>query len=604
MSDATSPIDAMAARIATLEAALARAVAEHAVAHAQLDEVAAERDRAVRERNALREAYELLQQQTELARRRLVIAKAERIDTTQLELEFAGQLAEAAKAARAALEAEEAAAAATGENAPPAPGGGDGRSKSKPNRQGRRDLRLADLPEERIVLTDPSLEGTARRCGTEESLLVRWRRAGFVRLVLVRVKYDTAAEAPGSTAESAPAVTIAPLPPRVIARSLATPSLLAHIAVQKFHYGMPLHRQEEQFEAIGFSLDRGTMSRWLEEIGGAVGATVVEAMRQETLATAFCIATDATGIRVQPEARDDKKSQPCRRAHFVVQIADADHVFFEYTPTESGPVLQRMFEGFSGYLQADAKSVFDVLYRSPKDRPPIDDVRSDLGERTEVGCWSHARTKFWEAAIATQDVVAREALARIMYMFRLERAWRSKLHDVRHALRQRHLRAQVDAFFAFVEPAYEQAKAQRGYLRTALGYCVRQKAALRRFLDDGRLEMTNNRSERALRKVATGRAAWLFVGSDDHGQAAANLLSLAASAKLHCLDPELYLRDLLRVLPHWPRERHLELAPRYWPITRRRLDPVQLDAELGPLTVPTSPLPTMLATFAAKSDRP
>src|SRR5262249_738844 len=284
---------------------------------------------------------------------------------------------------------------------------------------------------------------------------------------------------------------------------------------------------------------------------------------------------------------------PCRRAHFFVQIADADHVFFEYTPEETSEVVSRMFAGFSGYVQADAKSVFDVLYRPPKDREPIDDARSDLGVRHEVGCWSHSRTKHWEAAIATQDVVAREVLARIMYMFRLERAWKNKLPDVRKTLRDRYLRAHLDAFFEFVEPAYERVKHQRGMVRSALGYCVRQKAALLRFLDDGRLEMTNNHSERQLRKVPPGRAAWLFVGSDDHGQATGNLLSLIASARLHKLDPEAYLRDMFRVIPHWPRERFLELAPRYWPITRRRLDAVALDRELGPLPIPAQPLPTI-----------
>src|SRR5205814_798596 len=162
---------------------------------------------------------------------------------------------------------------------------------------------------------------------------------------------------------------------RILDRSLATPSLIAHVANEKFGFGMPLNRQEERFTAIGLPLDRSTMSRWLEETGSIAGATIVEAMRKEALATAFCIATDAT-------------------------------------------------------------------------------------------------------AIPTQDVVAREALARIMIMFRLERAWKNKLPDVRKTLRDRHLRAQLDAFFEFVEPAYEQVKNQRGMLRSALGYSVRQKEAL------------------------------------------------------------------------------------------------------------------------------
>ena len=89
--------------------------------------------------------------------------------------------------------------------------------------------------------------------------------------------------------------------------------------------------------------------------------------------------------------------------------------------------------------------------------------------------------------------------------------------------------------------------------------------------------------------MATGRKAWLFVGSDDHGQAAGNLLSLVASSRLHQLAPEAYLRDLFRVLPHWPRDRYLELCPRDWLATRARLDAAELERELGPLTIPPPP---------------
>jgi len=98
--------------------------------------------------------------------------------------------------------------------------------------------------------------------------------------------------------------------------------------------------------------------------------------------------------------------------------------------------------------------------------------------------------------------------------------------------------------------------------------------------------MTNNDSERALRHIATGRKNWLFFGSDDHASAAANLFSLIASCKLHGLDAETYLAEMIRVMPHWPRERYLELAPKYWTATRARLDPAELAREVGELTVP------------------
>jgi hypothetical protein len=98
--------------------------------------------------------------------------------------------------------------------------------------------------------------------------------------------------------------------------------------------------------------------------------------------------------------------------------------------------------------------------------------------------------------------------------------------------------------------------------------------------------MTNNASERALRSIAVGRKAWLFLGSDDHAQAAANLFSLIASCQLHGLDPERYLADIFRVMPYWPRDRYLELAPKYWAATRARLFESELALPLGHITLP------------------
>jgi transposase len=530
-------------------------------------------------------AYQALEQQLELIRRRLYDAKAERIDTTQLELEFASTLAALDKLAGTSGLAD----------GTPAGGTTTGRTRGRRTPTGRRDLRDEDVPEERIVLNDPTAEAKAERIGTEQASRMMWRRAGWVRVVTERIKYREESTADGVSETDATHVGTmariftAPLPPEMIERSIVTASVWAHIASSKFCFGLPLYRLEEIFAKAGFRIDRGTMSRWLEQLGGTVGATVVEAMRQEALHTAFCIATDATGILIQPIREADRQRRACRRGHFFVQIADADHVFFEYTPKETSAAVGKMFHGFAGYVQADAKSVYDLLYRPPQERVRIDDYEPDRAVRHEVGCWSHLRTKAWEVAITSKDPVAREMLARIMRIFELDRSWKKKPHAEIKALRDLHLRPHIDSFFAFVEAEYERVKDQRGLLRSALGYAVRQRGALTRFFDDGRLKLTNNHSERELRRVATGRKAWLFCGSDDHAQAAGNLLTLIASARLHGLDPEQYLRDLFRVLPQWPRDRYLELAPKYWSATRARIDTAQLDAEIGWFTIPPPP---------------
>jgi hypothetical protein len=186
--------------------------------------------------------------------------------------------------------------------------------------------------------------------------------------------------------------------------------------------------------------------------------------------------------------------------------------------------------------------------------------------------------------------VAREALLRMHRLFDLEEQWAPLAPAQRHARRQLVLRPIVDDFFAWAQVQYARVKDTRGLVATAFGYAVRQQAALRRFLDDGRLPMTNNHSERALRGIAVGRRAWLFFGSDDHAGAAANLFSLIASCELHRLDPETYLAEIIHVLPYWPRDRYLELAPKYWAATRARIPAAELAVEIGHITVPP-PLP-------------
>ncbi|MEY2935270.1 MAG: hypothetical protein RL033_6019, partial [Pseudomonadota bacterium] len=144
-----------------------------------------------------------------------------------------------------------------------------------------------------------------------------------------------------------------------------------------------------------------------------------------------------------------------------------------------------------------------------------------------------------------------EGLARINAIFAADKPLWKLAPAKRHALRQQYVRPLVDSFFAWAK-ATSAVTTERGLVATALGYAVRQEVPLRRFLEDGRLRLDNNASERALRRIAVGRKNWLFCGSDDHASAAANLFSLLASCKLHMLDPEAYLADVIRVMPYWP----------------------------------------------------
>ena len=334
---------------------------------AKLAELEARASTLESERERLQRAYDQLKEELLLVKRRLFVAKAERVDTTQLELEFA-ELSRRLDAVAAEVPSDE------DEKEE------DGRQKRKRKPKGRRNLAESDLPEVQVEVPDELFEqlvaeGKAERIGVETSYKLGFERGGFRRIAMQRVKYRTVDAKGVSTIETASP------PPELLRRCLAAPSTLARIATQKLNDGLPLNRLEAILARDGARLDRGTMCRWLEELGGTFGATVVSAMRQDALARAFCIMTDATGFAVQPGPRDGPR-RPCRKGHYFVQIADRDHIFFEYTPRHTTGAVRALFKGFEGYVQADAASVYDALFRPSAD----DDPEADGCVRREVGC--------------------------------------------------------------------------------------------------------------------------------------------------------------------------------------------------------------------------
>ncbi len=535
--------------------------------------------------------YERLKEELALARHRLVVAKAERVDTTQLQMEFeelstklddlAGTLGEVEVTKDATEDALE---------------DGTQQEEKKRKPKGRRGpMDFASLPKETIRITDPVMEalvltGEAKVMGHESTSQLGYERGGYRHVVTERVKYVT------TNAHGLAELETAAVPEQLLTRCLATPSTLAHIATDKFCDGMPLYRQEEKMARDDVHVSRGSMSRWMESLGGVFGATIVHAMDQDARENAFCILTDATGFAIQP-LRPEKESgkkpkskrQACRKGHYFVRIADHRHVLFDYSARHTSRAVWGLFKGFDGYIQADASSVYDVLFRRGGDRN-AGDPDDDGCARIEVGCWSHARRKYWEAAHG-KCAVARAALLRIGKIFKLDAEIRAKKPPPSKIkqLRDHHLRPLVDEFFVFVRAEYEKVRNERGTLCSALGYSVRHETAFRTFLQDGRLRIDNNPSEGQLRKLVRVRDSALFAGSDEHAESAAGILTLIASAKLHRLHPERYLRDMIRVLPFWPRGRYLELAPCYWRATRAMLDETQLRAEVGHIDIPTAP---------------
>jgi transposase len=330
------------------------------------------------ERDKLRRAYEQLKEHLELLRRRIFFAKAERIDIAQLELEFAETHAKLDALVQKLAEQATPQPGSSSEGDPPPP------AKTRPKPTGRRNLADEDLPEERVEILNPVLEGEVPRIGFEESYKLRYRRGGAVRLVLARATYKTQPTAMPDSPPEKPTYTLVtvPMPKELFPRGLLAPSMIAHVLVQKYRWGMPFHRQARMYSSEGFKLDDAMMCRYAEDAGATLGC-IVDAMAKEAKEQAFCLSTDATGVSIQPMPVVGRKRQACRKGHFFVVLADQDHVFFEFQAEHTSATVCDMFRGFSGYIQADAHAVYDAIFRgearaSPHDEPPKE-VRSGAG---------------------------------------------------------------------------------------------------------------------------------------------------------------------------------------------------------------------------------
>jgi transposase len=516
--------------------------------------------------SSLEETIANLAHENELLKRRLFGNKTERSHTSEMQLAL-GELLAAETQLQKELDAAVAAAnqGAGGEAQPP--GGGSQRAKPK----GRRDLLASKLPRFVVEIRDEELEAKGRRLiGFEDSGQLMFRRGGFMVLVKRVARYEVVDN--GATT----AVTV-PTPVTLFPRGLLHTSTVAHLIVSKFGLGVPHYRLERDVADQGVPLDRGTMSRYMEQAGNTLGATIVHAMWTDATANGQVISTDATGALIQPtKATKEGHAEACKKGHFFTAVVDCDAVLFAYVEHHNSESVKELFDGFRGYLQADASNVYDVLERGrPND--------SEDGV-TLVGCFAHLRRYFFEAAICRYPT-GLHGLMRIRAIYAADQAVARAPEAERAALREQHVRPLVTSFFDWVRGARQTVQG-RNLATKALGYAVNQETELVRVLDDVKLPLDNTRSERALRKIVVGRKAWMFYGSDTHAEAAAALFSVIASCRLHRLDPFAYLDEVLRVLPHWPRHRYLELSPKYWSATRARLKPEELAAPLSAFEIP------------------
>lgn len=449
--------------------------------------------------------------------------KSERLDENQLFL-FAVEMA------------------GTGQPVPPEPPAAA--SKPKPEGHGRRRLPQSlkrrrvvyDLPEQERQC--PQCQGALRHIGEEISERLEYVPASLEVIEEVCQKYACPKGCAVVTAEK-------PVAP--IDKGLPGPGLLAHVAVSKYGDHLPLHRQEAIFARQGVDLSRQTMCGWMKECAELVHP-LVDLMKQRVLSSK-AVQTDDTPVAVL-----DPELPHTRTGRIWTYVGDPEHPYtvYDYTPNRNRAGPDAFLKGFRGYLQADAYSGYDEIYKEP-----------GRGV-TEVACWAHARRKFFEAQssdLMRSTVVL--AYVHLLYEVEHEARDQSLNSDERRALRQTKSKPILADIKAYLERERPKVlpKSPEGQ---AISYTLSNWAALERYSEDGDLEIDNNGAERSLRGVAVGRKNWMFFGSDNGGRTAALLTSLVATCKRHHMDPFAYLRDVFERINAHPKNRLEELLPDQW----------------------------------------
>jgi transposase len=402
-------------------------------------------------------------------------------------------------------------------------------------KRGRRPL-AASLPRVEIVhdIADDQKvcpnDGTAlARIGEETSEQLDYIPAVVRVLKHIRPKYACPCCGDG--------VRIAPAPLAIFPKSLATPSLLAHITTAKFVDGTPLYRQEPQFGRMGITLGRATMAGWMLLLGGKYLVPLINLLRERMLEDPL-IHCDETHLQVL------KSDKAPTSDHWMWVRASGPPgrriVLFDYDASRGGAVPMRLFQDYHGIIVTDGYAAYDGVAEALK--------------LVHAGCMAHARRKFEEAKKVQPDCAphARAALEFIGQLSLIERPlWdpdRPVTPEQRLAVRQRCSAPIMARFHAWLE-ALASKVLPESKLGKAVHYTLGQWRKLAVFLEHGEAPMHNNRCENAIRPFVVGRKGWLFSDTVKGAIASANLYTLVETAKANGIEPHAYLTHLFEQLP-------------------------------------------------------
>jgi len=408
--------------------------------------------------------------------------------------------------------------------------------------RGRRPL-PQDLPREFVEIEPPQHELVCESCGAEKQRIGSDRTetmdyvpASFIIREYVRPRYACPCCKEG--------ITQAQLPARPIEKGRPEPGLLAHVVTSKYADHLPLYRIEQIFARHGVEVSRRTLSEWNGAVADLLAPIVKIGIKAQLLDSPW-IQCDDTTLEVQVADRTPQ----IRQGHMWVYGSLLGDQVYDFTWSRSRDGPMEMLEGYQGYLQADAAPGYDELF---KQRPEI----------IEVGCWAHAR-RYFKEAVSSAPTQAARVVAMIGELYGVERSASGLKPEKRHEMRQQHSRPVLTRLFACLEEL-GLTVLPKSPLATAVGYALRNRKALERYIEDARLKIDNNGAERAIKPVVIGRKNWLFAGSEAAAHRTAVLLSLVQTCKNYGIDPFAYLRDVIERVSTHPMSRILELTPREW----------------------------------------
>lgn len=398
-------------------------------------------------------------------------------------------------------------------------------------RGGGRNALPSDLPRKRVeyplppeALPCPCCGQERTKFGEEVSEQLEFVPASLLVIEHVRFKY--------ACRHCQEQVAVADKPPQPIDKGIPGPGLLAATITGKYGDHLPLYRLEDIFARHGAELSRATMCGWMRQSAELL-LPLYELMRRRVLASRV-IHTDDTPVEVL-----DASLPHTRTGRFWVYVGDRrqPYVVYDYTPSRKRDGPAEFLKDYRGYLQADAFGGYDGIYAGSG------------GKIIEVGCWAHARRKFFEAK-ETAPRAAHEALARVGQLYTLERqAQEAELSaEALRTLRREQALPKLTDFRVWLE-ALRLDSLPKSPIGTAARYTLGNWQALVRYCEDGELAIDNNAAERAVKPCAIGRKNWIFCGSDSGGRTAAILFTMTGSAKRNELDPFAWLRDVLTRLP-------------------------------------------------------